>query len=164
MLSEFAIQNTLHQFRMDLNDILCVPNCRCFGWEADFLSINKKLFLSEYEIKISRADFKAEVKKRFKHRVLGYKNSKRKIRPNYFYYVTLEGLVKESEIPVYAGLVYVVETLFAPPRIEIVKRAPLLCKETIDQKLVLKLAKAMSYRYWRTRTEIEDAFDITECS
>jgi hypothetical protein len=42
---------------------LVVPNCSWAGWEADLLIIDGKLRIIDVEIKISRSDLKADLKK-----------------------------------------------------------------------------------------------------
>lgn len=43
--------------------LVVVPNCNWAGYEADLLVVTKALKLLDFEIKISRADFKADAKK-----------------------------------------------------------------------------------------------------
>lgn len=43
--------------------IMFIPNCHWAGYEADVLCLNKNMKLIEFEIKTSRADFKADKKK-----------------------------------------------------------------------------------------------------
>jgi twinkle protein len=45
------------------NHEIIVPNSCVFSWESDVISVNKTGFISEFEIKVSRADFKADAKK-----------------------------------------------------------------------------------------------------
>lgn len=43
--------------------LVTVPNCNWAGYEADLLVVTKALKVLDFEIKISRADFKADAKK-----------------------------------------------------------------------------------------------------
>ena len=120
-------------------------NSYIYNWESDLLAISKdKKYITEYEIKISRNDFKADFKKEEKHKLISdgylYKCNYNQI-PNYFYYVTPPGLLDVSEIPEYAGLIEI-----GTGR-KTVKRAPLLHKE-IDEDLVDKLLIKIYYKYW----------------
>ncbi len=82
-----------------------------FVYEMDVATITKSGYLSEYEVKISRADFLRDNVKG-----TGFHNSTGKFAryaipdefaaPNYFWYVCPEGLIKLGEIPEYAGLIY----------------------------------------------------------
>ena len=98
-------------------------------WESDLIRITPKYWWSEYEIKISRSDFKADLKKSkklwrnleqieiFKHDVYRlndpYEYHPREHRehqrllptPKQFYFVTPKGLVDVSEVPEHAGLI-----------------------------------------------------------
>ena len=69
--------------------------------ECDCLVISKNGHATEYEIKTSRADFKADFNKLEKHKLLregGYITK-------HFYYLTPKGLLSLEDIPEYAGLV-----------------------------------------------------------
>jgi hypothetical protein len=70
--------------------------------EVDVLSINKDGAIFEYEVKISRSDYYADLKK-FKH---DYFRRGSEYSPNYFSYVCPKDLILKSEIPDYAGLYY----------------------------------------------------------
>jgi hypothetical protein len=70
-------------------------------YEADVLSV-KGSRIHEYEIKRTRADFQADLRKR-KHRLM----RKGKYPVNRFYYVCPDGLISKKELPEYAGLIYV---------------------------------------------------------
>lgn len=121
----------------DSQALYMVSNVYLFGngyQETDFLVVktNNK-YCYDVEIKISKADFKADFKKTRKHDILekgGYKtnyrksvvrNGKRKMlpagrlievdkRPNRFYFAVPEGLISPEDVPEYAGLIYVNKT------------------------------------------------------
>lgn len=71
--------------------------------EMDVCSITKNGMLYEIEVKVSRSDFHAD-KKKEKWRWLALKPEN---GPNYFYYACPEGMIKEAEVPAFAGLLYV---------------------------------------------------------
>jgi len=112
--------------------------------EADILGVTKAGFTAEYEIKVSRSDFFADFKKRYKHmrmsdslkKDLYNKKALFKI-PNYFYYAVPEGLIKPEEVPDYAGLVYLTNVGFRihyPTQMILTeKRAPKLHKYKLEQ-------------------------------
>jgi hypothetical protein len=77
-------------------------------WEMDICSMSKSGIISEFEVKISRSDFLADKKRKvtkFEH----YEMRIERTSPNYFYYVCPEGLIKENEIPKWAGLYYFID-------------------------------------------------------
>lgn len=133
----------------------CVENIYAFCQyykETDFLIINNNGYIQDFEVKTSRADFKNDVKnKPLKHSILEtgnitlpytYFRDKEKYlpgelipcqRPNKFWFITPDNLVKESEVPHYAGLVYVLES----GEIKKIKEAPFLHKEKINLESVL---------------------------
>ena len=74
-------------------------------------------------------------------------------RPNYFYYATPPDLIKEEDVPEYAGLVYVNQW----GGISIVKKAPCLHKEKIDDA-TLNLGEKFYYNmvHWRNKFKKEN--------
>lgn len=139
-----------------------VTNAYVFGdlyGETDFFISQKKSgYCYDIEVKISKHDFKADFKKRYKHEILstGQKTlpMKRynfeamdrvvdhKFRPNKFYYCVPKGLIDVTDIPAYAGLMYINEW----GDIRTVKEAPFLHREKLDIERVLC---EKFYYYWR---------------
>jgi len=78
--------------------------------EMDVMSISKSGMMYEFEVKISRSDFKADFKKRKQLYFKDIKSNKERL-PNYFSYVCLEGLINKNEIPDWSGLYYLKEGL-----------------------------------------------------
>ncbi len=79
--------------------------------ECDIITLTNANLIYEYEVKISRSDFKADFKKRFKHEKLSGKwidkiKSNTFNIPNYFYFACPKDLIKPEEVPEYAGLIY----------------------------------------------------------
>ena len=112
-------------------------NLNVYDWESDVLKITKSGYAYEFEIKISRGDFKNDFKhKKKKHLLLENKENNSKM-PNYFYYVVPEGLVTEDEVPEYAGLIYVYATIIGNSRVyyqfQEIKAAPKLHTNKIDE-------------------------------
>ena len=120
--------------------------------ECDVLSVTKSDYICEYEIKISRSDFKADFKKE-KHKLIAEKKFNETVTvvkignkcfdspnpyyaPNYFYFVVLENLVSVEEVPDYAGLMYLNEN----GKFSIIKKAPLLHKTKASNEFIRSLA------------------------
>lgn len=109
------------------------------SWESDYLSLTNSGYFYEGEVKISKSDFKADFKKEKKHLILESNFNKTQtdnnLCPHYFFYAVPEGLIDVSEVPEYAGLIYMTDIY---PYYKWVKKAPLLHKEKykdIDLKL-----------------------------
>lgn len=113
-------------------------------WESDYLAMTKAGYLYECEVKISRADFKNDWKKKRKHQILEgtympkevdvfergkwvNRISETVLKPHYFYYAVPEGLIGVDEVPDYAGLIYICDVY---PRFKIVKE----CKKLHNEK------------------------------
>ncbi|MBN9401240.1 MAG: hypothetical protein J0I30_00230 [Burkholderiales bacterium] len=61
--SERTIAAVLAQQTFNRKYLVVVPNCNWTGYEADILAVTENLRLVDVEIKISRADLKADAKK-----------------------------------------------------------------------------------------------------
>ena len=83
-------------------------NLYVFGWESDLLFLSKSGVWTEIEIKVSRSDFLADLKKVEKHSILADKQNH--MKPNRFFYAVPEGLVLQEEVPDYAGLLWVMNS------------------------------------------------------
>ena len=79
-----------------------------FGWKSDLLFLSKSGIWTEIEIKVSRADFLADLKKVEKHSILADKEHL--VKPNRFFYAVPEGLIQPEEVPEYAGLLWVMKS------------------------------------------------------
>lgn len=88
------------------------PNIYLGTWEADLLEVTKAGYLYEYEVKISRHDFRNDSRKAKYFRGTAtpvgrkYDNLLAGKRVNYFSYIVPEGLVDPEEVPEWAGLIY----------------------------------------------------------
>jgi hypothetical protein len=56
-MTEGDVQNILFKILIRKHNYLC-PNVFLFNWESDFISVTKAGFINEYEIKLSKNDFK----------------------------------------------------------------------------------------------------------
>ena len=124
------------------NPMYVINNLHIYDWESDFLAITRSLYAYEVEVKMSKQDFFNDFKKDKKHKVL--KDGIIKVGgvisypPNYFYYACPPNMIDVSEVPSYAGLIYVD---VSKNRKNIVKAAPLIHRQKFDvvgRKLVDK--------------------------
>jgi hypothetical protein len=167
-LTERQVQNALYIHCAIKNHELIVPNSCLFAWESDVVSVLKSGFICEFEIKISRADFKADTKKR-RTEILVNPHRQRDLwgggvevlaphsRPNYFYYAVPAGLIAAEEVPAYAGLLYVHRM---PDSAELVstmreiKPAQRIHNDKMNDWQRHQLMRAVNVRYWRQRLAI----------
>ena len=89
-------------------DIL-IPNYYYDYEEMDLFRLTKSGYVYEYEIKISRSDFKADFKKYngFYNRI--YKHDRLlqgNYKANYFHFVCPEGMLSVDDVPKSYGLIY----------------------------------------------------------
>ena len=133
-----------------------IPNYTPRGWfECDIFECTKAGFFREFEIKLTRSDFKTDAKKSRRHYDAQWQathNKKhdllyqRDVRgPKQFYYVTPVGLLAHEEIPDWAGLIELHDAdgrLYEQQPV----MAPILHRQRADPKLK---AHAESICYWR---------------
>lgn len=159
--TEERMQQKLRFFRSTPRYLL--QNLYVFGWESDLLFLSKSGFWTEIEIKVSRADFKAEFRnKTGKHEVLSDTDNHHK--PNQFFYAVPEGLVQPDEVPPYVGLLVVRDNCFS---VQTLKSAPWLHRHRISPA-ELELTDKFYYNMVnaqrdavlakRTARELTDAF------
>lgn len=111
----------------------CIKNSFIFrhDWESDYFCLSKEGYALEIEAKISKADFKNDIKKE-KHKLFD-ENLNKRLLPNKFYYAVPTDLIKKEDVPKYAGLIYVDDYSHAT----IVKTAPFIHKQKFDFRKIL---------------------------
>lgn len=147
--TEQSIQQALIGFLS--NPRYVIENLYVFNWESDLLFLTRAGYWYEVEIKISRADFFNDAKKRtgFNHLKSDVLTDPTKRGPNYFYYAAPKGLLRVDEIPSYAGLIEVGEH----GGYDVMKKAPLLRKEKADPD-TLGLSDKFYYNYINTKNSL----------
>lgn len=162
--TEKSIQKILRAHFMSPNSMKYrMENLTVYSWESDSLSVTKAGYVYECEIKISRSDFFNDKKKKRKHQILEGTYSLTRydktypMRPNYFYYVVPEGLVKVDEVPPFAGLIYITEIY---PYVKIAKAAPKICDDKIDED-ALNLKEKFYYNYINWKYKAEEEYENT---
>lgn len=84
-----------------------------FKGECDVLSLSKAGYTHEFEVKVSRSDFKADFKKR---KWREFDNNKEYNLPNYFTYVCPSGKITVEDLQPYMGLIYIEDGQLVPVR------------------------------------------------
>ena len=114
--------------------------------ECDVISVSKSDYIYEYEIKISRADYKKDFIKE-KHSQMIRENHTKIVKgemmylsPNYFNFITPRGLISLEEVPEYAGLIYINDDF----TFEVIKKPLLLHKTKASPEFIRKLAHNLS--------------------
>lgn len=150
-VSERSLQNALYRDLYARRHNLIAPNVDLFGWECDLVSVTPTNLICEYEIKCTRSDFKADFNKEAKHSILRLRASpEQSMMPAYFYYAVPRDLIDKSEVPDYAGLIYVY------PVLQYIKKAPRLHREKITESHVRRIHRGLMYRFWRERLAVTD--------
>jgi hypothetical protein len=140
-----SLKNQISQPRFSLK------NLYVFGWESDLLLLTNSGYWYEYEIKISRADFKNDFKHKSNKHVNSLSNTECTHKPNYFNYVVPENMITVDEVPEYAGLIYINEY----GRAQTMKVAPKLHKLKIDPN-GLKLLDKFYYNMISAKNKVKE--------
>jgi len=160
-MNEKFIQKRLYSFWNKKGHIITIPNYRFSYGYADLISITRKLYVHEFEIKCTVPDFKRDFEK-LKHRFLGDKHrsskyynleGKEKEFPNYFWYATPEGLVNDAIIPEYAGFLEIPDGAYfgINQSVKIIKKAPKLHKKSMCLDELKRLAIGFTARFWNNK-------------
>lgn len=144
-MNEFTMQNIMANYLLftTQHEFVTCNVAWMYSWECDLISINNGM-VYEYEIKVSKSDFKQDLKKK-KHNRL--ENGCRWNRlPNYFTYVINGFDVDLNELPKYAGLIVIENNI-----VKRIKRAPKLHDNKYKDYDFTLLLKGISIRYWKLR-------------
>jgi hypothetical protein len=132
----------------------CIPNYYIGRWECDILRITKSSHLVEYEVKVSRADFKADASKECRWQSK-YDNIKAGGRVNRFFYVVPEGIIHKDEVPDWAGLIYAIKIKGHNQVVfNTVKMAKMLSRFPMAPTSYKKIANNLSLKLFNTRTKL----------
>lgn len=190
-MNERTIQNSLWWNLSLKGHRWTAPNwTRAKWWEADMFSVTKAGFVSEYEIKLTMHDFRADalksrdtgyrwaleqgVKKQIierekKHDLLASRDPR---CPNRFYYVVPKDMLTAEQVPEWAGLIECweykrhVQVKGLPPTavgFRTIKEAPRLHRVKLAEAEKIKLAEMFYWRYWRLRRANPSVIEENPC-
>jgi len=142
-----------------------MANAYFYGWECDYWAMDPHGITREFEIKVTRSDFKGDAKKP--------KHENTANGANYFYYVTPANLVKAEEVPRDYGLIWVAErsliivkkprrlhsTLFDGWK-ELARKTHFRYRETLLEKMA---AREISFQQYRDCLVLEWAEKENKC-
>lgn len=154
---------------------IVIPNIYIGKWEMDIFRLTDAGMIYEYEIKVSRSDFKNDFKKAFSRPVKEdgkyvmvdavvkgrpIKHWKQEVitkhqslidskRCNKFFFVVPENLISPDECPDPCGLIYFTDYTFI-----IVKSPRLIHKEKMDTSKYKSLAKKLAFRELQLRQKL----------
>lgn len=152
-LNTKQIQEGLLKHFFEMQYPFCCQNFQGVGYdESDIIVVSRAGIVIECEVKISRADFRKDMKKTQKHWRL--KNGiflPQQKSPNKFFYACPEGLIKPEEVPEYAGLIYVngftlKEEKQVSFEIKTIKKAPYIHRIKSDHSIIYRMCRTLSAR------------------
>lgn len=139
--SEAGIQRLLYWEYVSGSQLI-VPNFTSAAWwEADLWRLTRAGYSDEFEIKLSRSDYRADARKLGKHRQL----SEGSLRgPNRFWFVSPDNIIQMDDLPEWAGLLHVEPS----QRVVCIRRAPQLHKQKVPDRVLKMARRALCYRFW----------------
>lgn len=170
--TEREIQIALYWHRRHKGDVLFAHNVRFYHDEADMISVTRAGLVHEFEIKRSRSDLWADLRKekhaddwlstgrRTRHKARGgrtiplWRDAQiERRRPNYFWFVFPAGMVlnDDERFPAYAGVINVRQRQhYGDARINltVIRRPKRLHNENITMEERVDLLRRVMYRYW----------------
>ena len=140
---------------------LMLPNYRPPGWgeECDLFVVTRAMFSIEYEIKLTRSDFKADSRKVRKHERLAAHDPDDRWMPTRFFYVMPDEMIPGDQVPDYAGLIYVrevVDRYGSRVKLVQVRPAPRLSRHKRTEKTLHAMGETAYYRFWSERRRFEN--------
>ena len=157
-LTEYRIQNLLYLRLSRKQHRYVVPNTMALKGEQDLVSVTRKGYIYEYEIKVSRADYTRDKGKIGKHYLM--RNGVPGHIPNYYYYVAPAGIIDPKELEDHQGLITidqhgadadVVRWQGVRWYVGTAKRAKRLHDDTITDRHKTALNNTLSTKYWQLR-------------
>jgi hypothetical protein len=161
-MNSHLIQKELMVWAMASTYDIVVPNYYLGRYECDVLKISKAGHIYEYEVKVSKADFKKDAEKCIKgylsRQVISTKHDDilKGKRCSRFYFVVPEGLIVPEEVPAGLGLIYACST----PRegrlnFKIVKVSKNFNKQPIGVDFYKHIARNLSIKLSNAKRRIE---------
>ncbi len=153
-MGECEIQRTLFWKHRSAATIM-LPNFTPAEWyESDLYVVTNAGYSVEYEIKTSLTDFRADFRKKEKHRRLRgeYRASG---RPTRFFYACPAMVISLRDVPTYAGLAYFRwmddKYVGTTPAMTIIKDAPRLKGVKVARQTIATMRRSSYYRFWNER-------------
>ena len=141
--TETAIQYLIYRHHRFMRVFPNIHTDKWGGSEVDALYLTETNRAYFYEIKTTKSDFKADLKKP-RHQLLLDRSSTINIKPKYFYYVCRGFGIGPEDVPEYAGLY-----LLNGRSLKLIKKAPTLWKDPLSQSNIDFINKKIIYRYLR---------------
>lgn len=133
-------------FWLRKREIITLPNFYFGRYEMDLFCLTQKDLIVEYEVKISKSDFRADfLKSHFDNgtRVMKHDLIRNGLRSNQFYFVAPCEIIDKEEVPSYCGLIHFNANL---GNFKIVKRAPVLHHRNPDLAFYKNFARSLAFR------------------
>lgn len=183
-MTEHTVQNALWKYLDDKEHRWIAP---CFTpeswWECDMFSVTKAGLTHEYEIKLTKADFSNDRKKvRRTGRWEGEPGASEWVTeshnkydclarsdpsgPSRFWYVVPEGMVQVSELPAWAGLIWITAGHDGDFQFSVIKEAPKLHGGKLTPEMRATMGEMFYWRYWRMRRRapISNSVEKSPCA
>lgn len=149
-MTESIVQRELVR---SLEPYIAVPNSmNLFVFESDLLAVTRNDYLIEYEIKLTKSDYRKDFQKKTYRGTSRHDYLLQGKGANRFYYVMPKGMVDIEDVPDFAGLIYLHELVHrGEPRLstEIVRQPKLLHNRKMTNKQLRSIARSLTFRAFK---------------
>lgn len=123
------------------------------NYESDFIRVTNSGYITEFEVKLSVADFKNDLKKKGYHGLSKLEYIRQGYAANSFCYVMPKEIADKVEIPEWAGLITAHiysgnESRFSGVICDIVKNFKKIHTQKISQQQLFIIYRSLTARYW----------------
>jgi hypothetical protein len=155
-MNERDIQFALYHYRARIKPFpIMVSNIYLFGcWESDLIYISSTNYCTEYEIKRTLSDFKADNAKVGKHQYYSLG-----LGPTEFYYCCPANIIPVENVPEYAGLIYVYDEptrdgmyIVHGNRVSVVKKSKRMNKNKLSDRQITEALRKGTSKFWSMLT------------
>lgn len=174
--SAAMIARALHRDFFNRKNLIVVPNCYWTGYETDLLVVHDSLRLIDVEIKISRADLKADARKDkwWRNPPWGAPRDAKPVARGWpvmvwrHYYCMPADIWRDElldSLPPNSGVVLLSETRHGAVRADCKRRArPNPDAKPVDAVAAVNLARLASLRMWDALIELARLRETEPCS
>lgn len=162
VVKEAQIQLSLYDELRARGHLYIMPNISWswLSWEADLISFTRAGYMNEFEIKVSRCDFKKDFDKP-KHRQFRHGIGSPRT-PNYFWYVATPRSFPLC-IPDYAGLIEARphRANFGIVVFSEIRKPKLIHKVKVPDEGKLAMLNACTMKYWKLHRVAKPGCEVT---
>lgn len=160
-MNELSIQLAIFAKLVSSHHHIC-PNLTPPGWfECDVFAITNAGYMHEFEIKLTKQDFKKDAEKSggWRAKAIGLPAKYARIEnrdeqgPSRFYYVLPEGIVDSADVPEWAGIHRATSGRFGVV-LRKEREAKIIHKKKVEPLIIERVSKTFYWRMWSAKKSL----------